>query len=78
MSDELSYYSRNKEARKAYQKAYYHRNKDVIRRQKELNATLNPEKLEKIRHYQREYYLKNREILLRKRKEKYLARKNSP
>jgi hypothetical protein len=42
-----SYYDRNKEARKEYQKAYYNAKKGELRRKRELDVELNPEKQEK-------------------------------
>jgi hypothetical protein len=75
MNDSQTYYARFKEARKAYQRCYYERNKEVIRRKKELDATLHPEKFQKIRGYQREYYLKNREKLLQRKRERYAHKK---
>lgn len=74
MSEETSYYEANKEARRAYQREYYARNKENLRRKKELMAELEPEKIKEIRKYQREYYLKNRQTLQRKRRERYLRR----
>lgn len=67
-----SYYSRNSEARKEYQRAYYTEKKDQLRRKRELDATLKPEKIAKLRDYQRNYYLTNRQKLLEKKKLRYL------
>ena len=72
-----NYYSRNKEARKAYQKAYYEAQKDVLRRKRELSAELNPEKQDKIRKYQREYYLTHRQNLLERKRLRYEAAKSA-
>lgn len=77
MSDPQSYYERFKEERKAYQKAYYDKNKESLKRKKELDASLNPEKLEKQRKYQHEYYLKNRQKLLERKRLRYLSEKNA-
>ena len=66
-----SYYNRNKDARKAYQKAYYELRKGDLRRKRELEAELNPEKQEKMREYQRNYYLTNRQKLLERKKLRY-------
>ena len=66
-----SYYDRNKEARKEYQKAYYNAKKGELRRKRELDAELNPEKQEKIRKYQREYYLTHRQNLLARKRLRY-------
>ena len=72
-----SYYKRNKEARKEYQKAYYNAKKDELRRKRELDAELNPEKQEKIRKYQREYYLTHRQNLLERKKLRYNEAKSA-
>ena len=72
-----SYYDRNKEARKEYQRAYYNANKDELRRKRELDAELKPEKQEKTRKYQREYYLTNRQNLLGRKKLRYSEAKNA-
>ena len=66
-----SYYDRNKEARKEYQKAYYNAKKGELRRKRELDAELNPEKQEKNRKYQREYYLIHRQNLLERKRLRY-------
>ena len=66
-----SYYDRNKEARKEYQKTYYDANKGELRRKRELDAELNPEKQEKTRKYQREYYLIHRQNLLERKRLRY-------
>jgi len=71
VSEDESYYNRNKDTRKAYQKAYYEANKERMRRKKELDSVLQPEKLKKVQDYQRQYYLKNRQKLLEKRRHRY-------
>lgn len=70
-----SYYERNKEARKAYQREYYRNNRQRILRKLELTRHLEPEKVEAQRKYNRDYYLANREKILAKRREKYQAKK---
>ncbi len=75
MIEQPSYYERHKEERKKYQKRYYTKNREKIRRKNELIAHLEPEKVEKIRAYQRNYYLENRERLLDRKRKAYLARK---
>jgi hypothetical protein len=72
MSDQESYYKRNTEARKAYQKAYYAEKKDQLKRKRELDAHLSPEKVQKMQAYQRNYYLTNRQKLLARKKLRYL------
>jgi hypothetical protein len=63
-----SYYEANREARKAYQRDYYKRNRKVLARKRQLMPALDPEKVEKLRAYQKEYYLTHRKELLHKRK----------
>ena len=77
MSDKESYYERFKEERKAYQKAYYTKNKESLKRKKELDASLKPEKLEKVRDYQRNYYLTHRQKLLERKRLRYLEEKSA-
>jgi hypothetical protein len=72
-----SYYDRNKDARKEYQKAYYEAKKGDLRRKRELDAELNPDKQAKIREYQRDYYLKNRQKLLNSKRLRYNDEKNA-
>ena len=78
MSYGKTYYATNKEARKAYQRAYYDKMKHQIKRKSELDIVLNPEKCIKLQDYQREYYLKNREKLLAKKRLQYRQRKFGP
>lgn len=77
MSDKESYYARFADERKAYQKEYYKKNKEAIRRKKELDATLRPEKVKKLQEYQHNYYLTNRQKLLERKRLRYLAEKNA-
>lgn len=66
-----SYYKRNAEARKEYQKAYYEAKKGDLRRKRELDAELHPEKQAKKQEYQRNYYLSNRQKLLDRKRLRY-------
>ena len=54
------YYKTNRDSRLTYQKAYYRNNAQLVKRKRELQETLEPEKYEKQREYQRAYYLENR------------------
>jgi cyclopropane fatty-acyl-phospholipid synthase-like methyltransferase len=76
MSDKESYYARFTDERKAYQKAYYEKNKEALKRKKELDATLKPEKVRKMQDYQHNYYLTNRQKLLERKRLRYLESKN--
>lgn len=75
MDQKQSYYERNKEARKAYQRAYYKENREVIARKRELDEVLAPEKLDKLREYSRKYYLENRTRILAAKKRQYHAKR---
>lgn len=77
MSDKESYYARFADERRAYQKAYYEKNKEAIKRKKELDATLKPEKARKMQIYQHNYYLTNRQELLKRKRLRYLQEKNA-
>lgn len=70
-----SYYDRNKEARKEYQKEYYTLNQEFLRRKREIQAELEPEKVAKRKNYQKSYYLANRDRLLAERKRRYSTNK---
>jgi hypothetical protein len=70
-----SYYDKNKDARKGYQKEYYTLNKELLRRKREIQAELEPEKTVKQKNYQRSYYLANRNRLLQERKRRYNSSK---
>ena len=72
---EDNYYSRNKEARKDYQKQYYNNNKERIRRKRRLEELDDPEKFKARKKYNQEYYQKNKEKILEKRAELYSKRK---
>jgi hypothetical protein len=75
MDEQQSYYERNKQARREYQRGYYQRNKEAILRKAQLRGELEPEKAEKAKKYQRKYYLENRATILAEKKQKYLERK---
>lgn len=75
MDQPLSYYERNKEARKAYQRAYYKENRDAIARKRELDEVLAPEKIDKLREYSRKYYLENRARILAAKRRQYRERR---
>lgn len=70
------YYERNKEARKAYQRDYYARNRAALKRKRELDSVLSPDSMQKVREYQRNYYLTNRDKLLERKRLQYHARKS--
>lgn len=70
------YYRKNKEARLAYQRAYYEKNKHVIVRKREVRDFLDPEEKEAMREYNKRYYATNKERIKEKRKQKRLQ--NNP
>tara|TARA_Y100000814_G_scaffold158454_1_gene115723 strand:+ start:1284 stop:1556 length:273 start_codon:yes stop_codon:yes gene_type:complete len=69
--EKASYYERNKEARCAYQREYYKKNKDRINRKRQIDEATDPEKAERRLEYNRAYYRKHRERLLKRRAERY-------
>jgi hypothetical protein len=77
MEDKLDYYARNKEARREYQRQYYIRNKDRIKRKRKLEELNDPEKFTERKNYNRSYYQKNRARILKKRAEAYAKKKKA-
>jgi hypothetical protein len=66
-----SYYERNREARCAYQRAYYKKNKQKINKKREIDEAVDPKKIERRLKYNRDYYRKHRKRLLRMRADRY-------
>lgn len=64
------YYRKNKEARIAYQRAYYAKNKHIIVRKREVRDFLEPEEREAMREYNKRYYAANKERIKEQRKRK--------
>ena len=73
---EESYYQRHRDARKAYQKAYYESVKEQLRRNREVDKAVRPEAVEARAAYQDTYYRKNRDRLLARKREAYARKKN--
>jgi hypothetical protein len=71
----LTYYERNKEARREYQRQYYHRNSEMIKRKRELDEVLEPDKVISRKDYNKRYYIKNRTAIKEKRKQLALSKK---
>ena len=69
MSDEKSesYYKNNREKRLAYQKKYYKLHAELIKRKRELEIVLDPDKVDARKAYNRAYFLKNRASIMEKR-----------
>jgi hypothetical protein len=69
MSDKTSetYYQINRDLRLAYQKNYYKANVELIKRKRELEIVLDPEKSDARKAYNRAYFLKNRASIMEKR-----------
>jgi hypothetical protein len=69
MSDENneSYYKNNREKRLAYQKKYYKLHAESIKRKRELEIVLDPDKVDARKAYNRAYFLKNRASIMEKR-----------
>lgn len=64
------YYQKNKEARIAYQRDYYSKNKHIIVRKREVRDFLDPEEKEAMKQYNKSYYAKNRDRIKEQRKRK--------
>lgn len=73
---EDSYYKRHSEERKAYQKTYYNKVKEQMRRNREVDKVVRPEVVEARARYQESYYRKNRERILARKRENYAKRRN--
>ena len=65
MSD--SYYQNNREARLAYQKKYYKAHAELLKRKRELEVVLDPEKVDARKAYNCSYFLNNRASIMEKR-----------
>ncbi len=76
MEQELDYYSRNKQARKEYQRKYYEKNKERIQRRRKLDEIENPKRFEARKNYNKMYYQKNKEKILKRRAEAYASKKS--
>ena len=61
------YYQEHKDARLAYQRAYYTKNKDLIKRRLELRKAGDPKWEDNRKEYNRSYYRKNRSKIREKR-----------
>lgn len=70
-AEKSTYYSRNREARKAYQLKRYHELKKKVARQRKIDRELYPEKMQAYDTYQREYYRENRARILARKRELY-------
>jgi hypothetical protein len=70
------YYRSNIEKRRAYQREYYTRNAQLIKRKREVNEHLSPEVLEKRKQYNKEYYKKNRERIRQNRAKHDFSKKS--
>ena len=62
-----NYYQINKKKRLEYQQEYYRKNKESIKRTRELKLANNPELVGEQKEYNREYYIKNKERIKAKR-----------
>ena len=75
MDQKPNYYSRNREARKEYQRQYYINNRDRIISKRKIEKDKHPDRWEARKKYNQEYYKKNKERILARRKEAYDAKK---
>lgn len=71
-----SYYKRHQESRKAYQKEYYGKVREQLRRNREVDKVVRPEIVVARAVYQDTYYRKNRHQLLARKREAYARKKN--
>ena len=55
-----TYYARKSGERRAYQQAYYERNKEGLARKRELTRHLDPKAHEAYLKYQKEYYIRKK------------------
>lgn len=69
MSDEegATYYQLNRKKRLAYQKQYYLKNAELIKRKRELDIVLDPDRVDARKAYNRSYFLNNRAGIMEKR-----------
>lgn len=65
--EQKSYYHDNRDKRIEYQKDYYRRNKEGIKRKRELKKELDPDFSKNQKEYNREYYSKNKERIKKSR-----------
>ena len=62
-----NYYQINKEDRLKYQRDYYRRNKENIKRKRELKLAESPELVDEQKEYNKNYYVENKERIKAKR-----------
>lgn len=72
-----SYYERNREERRAYQREYYQRNKLELSRQRELEKVVDPDAYERRIKRAQAYYREHREELLKQRRERYYKERDA-
>lgn len=65
--EQKSYYHDNRDKRINYQKEYYKKNKEGIKRKRELKKELDPDFSIKQREYNKKYYSDNKERIKRGR-----------
>tara|TARA_B100000131_G_scaffold231374_1_gene223162 strand:+ start:283 stop:519 length:237 start_codon:yes stop_codon:yes gene_type:complete len=64
------YYQEHREKRLNYQREYYNKNREWIKRKRELRQEEDLDWVQKVRKYNREYYMRNRERIRKKRAER--------
>ena len=77
MEQQLDYYSRNRQARKEYQREYYEKNKERIQAKRKLDELADPARFEARKEYNKEYYQKNKEKILLRRAAAYASKKKA-
>ena len=64
---DTNYYKKNRGKRIQYQKEYYEKNKEAIKRKREIKKAVDPDFTEKQRKYNKNYYRENKERIRRGR-----------
>jgi hypothetical protein len=75
MEDNLNYYARNKEARKAYQRQYYKNNREKIKTKRKYDELSNPDLKKARQDYNANYYKNHKSRLQERRRELYKIKK---
>jgi len=76
LSRKQEYYLNNREKRLRYQREYYHRNKDWIKRKKELKEAEDPDIPLRQKEYNKKYYINNKERIKKQRRNRRLKLKS--
>ena len=75
-SKKKEYYQKNIEKRREYQRMYYTKNAQLIKRKREVNEHLSPEILQKRKEYNQNYYKNNLERIKQNRAKRAFSKKS--